>query len=73
MPNINEMLLKLGGFKYARSLGLNMAYSNIRMTEDESNVCTIILSWVKYGYKRLPMEVINSPEKFQQKMNDLFQ
>ena len=27
---------------------------------------------VKYYYKRLPMGVANSPEMFQQKMNDLF-
>ena len=50
-----------------------MGYSHIRLTEDESTVCTITLSWVKYGYKRLPMGDINSPETFQQKMNDLFQ
>ena len=27
----------------------------------------------KYRYKRLPMGVANSPDIFQQKMNDLFQ
>ena len=26
MPKINEMLLKLEGFKYAKSLDLNMGY-----------------------------------------------
>ena len=28
--------------------------------------------WGKYRYKRLPMGVANSPDIFQQKMNDLF-
>ena len=32
----------------------------------------MILPWVKYRYKRLMMGVANSPEIFQQRMNDLF-
>ena len=28
--------------------------------------------WGKYRYKRLPMGVANSPDIFQQKVNDLF-
>ena len=72
MPNINEMLLKLEGFYYATSLDLNMVYYHIRLTEDASNLCNIILPWGKYCYKRLPMGVSNSPDIFQQKMNNLF-
>ena len=32
----------------------------------------IIFNWVKYQYKRLPMGIENSPENFQQKMNNIF-
>ena len=35
--------------------------------------CTIILPWVKYTYKRLPIEVCNYPDVFQGIMNKLFQ
>ena len=35
-------------------------------------MCTIILPWVKYRYKRLPMGVSNSPDIFQEKMNEIF-
>ena len=73
MPNINDMLLKLEGFHYDNSLDLNMEYFHIWLTEDTSNLCTIILPWGKYRYKRLPMVVSNSPDIFQQKINDLFQ
>ena len=73
MPKINEMLIKLEGFQYYASLDLNMVYYHIQVTEDASNLCTVILSWIKYRYKRLPMGVSNSPENFQQKMNYLFQ
>ena len=49
-----------------------MGYYHIRFRKNASNLCTIILPWGKYRYKRLPMGVANSPEIFQQKMNNLF-
>ena len=42
------------------------------LAQNAGNLCTIILPWGKYRYKHLPMGVSNSPENFQQKMNDLF-
>ena len=72
MPKINEMLLKREGFQYVTSLDLNPGYYHIRLMENASNLCTIILPWRKYCHKLLPMGVAKSPEIFQQKMNDLF-
>ena len=72
MPNINEILLKLEYFWYDTSLDLNMGYYHIRLSKNSRNLCTIILLWIKYRYKHLPMGVANSPEIFQQKMNNLF-
>ena len=72
MPKISEMLLELEGFQYATSFDLNMGYYHIQISKNASNLYTIILPWGKYRYKRLPMGVANSPEIFQQKMNDLF-
>ena len=46
MPKINEILLKLEGFQYATSLDLNMVYYHIRLRENASNLCTIIIQWV---------------------------
>ena len=66
------MLLKLEGFQYDMSLSLDMGYYHILLREISNNLCTIILPWVKYNYKPLPTGVDNSPETFQQKMNDLF-
>ena len=73
MPKINEMLLKLKGFQYSKSIDLNMGYYRIQITEDASNLCTIILPWKNYHYKRLPTGVDNSLDIFQQKTNYLFQ
>ena len=49
-----------------------MGYYHIRLNDNTSNLCTIILPWGKYQYKRLPMGDENSPESFQKKMNGFF-
>ena len=72
MPKTNEMLLKLYGYHYTTSLDLNMVYYHMRLSENESNLCTIIIPWLKYHYKRLTMGIDNLPEIFQQNTNDLF-
>ena len=58
---------------YATSFDLNIVYDHIQLSENASNISTIILPWVKYRYKHLPMGVANSIEIFQQKMDYLFQ
>ena len=71
MPKINEMLLRLEGFQYDKSLDLNMGYYHIRLIKNETNLCTIILPRRKYHYECLTMIVANSPDIIQQKMNYL--
>ena len=73
MPKLSKMLLKLGFSKYTTPLDLNMGYYHIQLSKYARNLCTIILPCVKYWHKCLPMGVSNSPEKFQEKMNELFQ
>ena len=51
---------------------LNMVYYHIHISEEARNLCTIILPWVKYRNKRLPLGVSNSTEIFQKKMNKMF-
>ena len=72
MHNINEMLFKLYFFQYVISLDLKMVYYHILISEKSSNLCTIIIPWIKYRYKDLPMGMSNSTDISQQKMNDLF-
>ena len=72
MPKIIEMLLNLEGFECATSLELNMGYYHIRLSKEASNLCTIILTWGRYKYKRQTMGVCNSPDIFQEKMNEMF-
>jgi Reverse transcriptase (RNA-dependent DNA polymerase) len=71
IPKIQDMLLKLEGFKYATSLDLNMGYYHIELSPESKRLCTIVLPWGKYEYQRLPMGLCNSPDIFQEKMSVL--
>ena len=73
MPNINEMLFKLKGFQYDTSINFKMGYYHILLRKNSSNLCMIILPRVKHCYKRLPIEIANSPDILHQKINNLFQ
>ena len=72
MPKINDIFLKLDSFQYTKLPDLNMGYYYIRIIKSASNLCKIVLLCKKYHCKRLPMVVANSPNIFQQKINDLF-
>ena len=59
------------GFQYATSLDMNMGYYHITLSEEASNICTIVTEFGKYRYKRLPMGVSCSPDIFQAKIYEL--
>ena len=71
LPKITDMLQRLEGFVYATKLDLNMGYYHILLSPESSKLCTIVLPWGKYEYLRLPMGLCNSPDIFQEKINDL--
>ena len=73
VPNIQDMLLNLEGFQHATALDLNMGYYHIKLDSDSRKLCTIILPFGKFEYQRLPQGLCNSPDIFQEKMNELFQ
>ena len=72
MPDINKMFLKQEGFWCDTSIDLNTGYYHTQLSENESNLCTINIPWVKDHYKRLPMVIANLPDIYQHKMSDLF-
>ena len=71
IPKIQDMLQKLEGFQFASSIDLNMGYYTIKLNPDAQKICTIILPWGKYKYKRLPMGISGAPDIFQEKMSEL--
>ena len=72
IPNIQDMLLNLEGFKYATSLDLNMGYYHLELDDRAKELCTIVLPFGKFEYQRTPMGLCNSPDIFQEKMCELF-
>eukprot|EP00957_Ditylum_brightwellii_P157872 12017086-Ditylum_brightwellii.AAC.1 len=62
---------KLQGFSYVTALDLNMGYYTICLDLDAQKICTIILSWGKFQYARLPMGLSRAPDIFQEKMSEL--
>ena len=73
LPKIQYMLQKLEGFQWETSLDLNMGYYHIRLTPNVSKMRTVVFPWGKYEYLRLPMGLCNSPDIFQEKMNELME
>jgi transposase InsO family protein len=71
LPKISDLLQRLCGFRYATAIDLSMGYYHIPLDEYSQRLCTIILPWGKYRYKRLPMGIKNSPDVFQAVINDL--
>jgi Reverse transcriptase (RNA-dependent DNA polymerase) len=65
---IQDLLLKLEGFQYARSLDLNMGYYYIELNPYAKQLCIIVLPWGIYKYQCLPTGLCNSPDIFQEKM-----
>ena len=53
-------------------LDLNMRYYHIQLTDNVSNLCTIIIFRGKYRYKCLPTRIVNTPDILQQKINYLY-
>jgi hypothetical protein len=65
IPKISTILQELEGFTYATALDLNMGYYTNRLDPMASKMCTIIIPWGKYSYKRLPMGFGGSEDIFQ--------
>jgi hypothetical protein len=61
------------GFTFASALDSNMRYYHIKLDADAQKLCTIVFTWGKYKYKRLPMGIKITPDVFQNVMSKLVQ
>jgi hypothetical protein len=71
LPRISDLLRKLSGFKYATAIDLSMGYYHVPLDLEAQKVCTTLLHWCKYQYKRFPMGVKTSPDIFQRIMYEV--
>ena len=71
LPRIGESLQKIEKFKSATAIDLSQGYYSIPLSKKSQKICTTILPWGKYAYKRLPMGIASAPDIFQSIMMDL--
>ena len=72
ISRIQDMLQRMEGLTWVSAIDLNMGYYHINLSPESRQLCTIVLPWGKYSYNKLPMGLCNSPDIFQEKMNELF-
>jgi hypothetical protein len=71
LPKISDLLRKLSQFKYATAINLSTGYYHIPLDLEAHKMCTTILPWGKYQYKRLTMGVNTSPNIIQRIVYEL--
>jgi hypothetical protein len=72
MLKIPEIFREIEKFKYATTLGMNMGYYSMPLSDDAKALCIIILPWGLYQYNALPMGIKPTTEIFQEWMSVLF-
>ena len=68
---INQILYEIDGIQLASTINLQMGHYTIRLDPDAQRYCTLITTWGKYKYLRLPMGISCAPDMFQEKMSNL--
>ena len=72
LPNIDDVVWKINGFKFATCLDLNRGYYHFALDDESSKLCGIILPWGVYSYARLPQGLMVSSDIFQRRMSIIF-
>ena len=71
LPRIGESIQKIEKFKSATALDLSQGYYSIPIDEETQKICTTVLPWGKYAYKRLAMGIACAPDIFQSIMMEI--
>ena len=71
LPRIKKSLQKIERFKRATAIDLSQGYYSIPLSKKSQKICTIMLPWGKYVYKRLIMGIACALDIFQSIMIDL--
>jgi RNase H-like domain found in reverse transcriptase/Reverse transcriptase (RNA-dependent DNA polymerase) len=72
MPHISDLIEDIGRYTYVTTLDLSMGYYHFKLSDELSKMCSFMLPFGMYRYKRLPMGLKISPDFFQQRMWELF-
>ena len=72
LPNIQETLMMIGNFTYATVVDLVMGYYHMKLSEEATKLCGIVLPWGTYNYNMLPMGLCIAMDIFQARLGQLF-
>jgi RNase H-like domain found in reverse transcriptase/Reverse transcriptase (RNA-dependent DNA polymerase)/Integrase zinc binding domain len=72
LPRLADIFARLDRYTYASALDVSMGFYHVPLSEQAQKLCTTVLPWGKYRYKRMPMGLLISPDVFQHRMNVLF-
>ena len=72
LPNIDDIIWKVGGFTYATCFDLNRGYYHFKINTESQKLCSIILPWGRYSYTKLPQGLMVTSDIFQAKMVEIF-
>jgi len=72
IPTLNELVHSLHGFTYVTTLDLHKGYYHFLLSRPSRELCTTVLPWGYYRYKRLPMGISVAADIFQYKVSKIF-
>jgi len=72
MPTLSQLIHKLHGFTFVSAIDLYKGYYHFLLDEQAKKLCTTILPWGYYRYKRLPMGISIAADIFQHQTSSLF-
>jgi hypothetical protein len=71
LPQIEDQLMRLSGFKYFSSLDLFAGYHQVPMSEESVPYTAFITQDGQYEYLRMPFGLCNAPAVFQRMINNV--
>jgi len=71
IPTLSELIHSLHGFTYVTLMDLRKGYYHFPLSKQASQICTTILPWGYYRYKRLPMGISPAADIFQFQISNL--
>lgn len=71
IPDINTMILNLGGAKIFSTIDLESGFHQISIKESDREKTAFSVNHAKYHFKRMPFGLKNSPSIFQRCVNDI--
>lgn len=72
IPTLHELVHSLHGFTFVTTIDLHKGYYHFLLSRPSQELCTTVLPWGYYRYKRLPMGISIAADVFQYEISKVF-